>query len=154
MGRLYFYRTNGIVCYPEPLWKSSLSYTISLTATIALSQIIAFSALLRIIMEIILLQIYTSRVKRGITKLFDYKSVTKNLKLPFIILLSYMWFAIVTANLNIWGYIYSKFNMLIDYPNKIGSITFTLGNILLFFNAHMDCSFIAKVRCLLFWRNR
>jgi potassium efflux system protein len=111
----------------------SLSYTISLTATIALSQIIAFSALLRIIMEIILLQIYTSRVKRGITKLFDYKSVTKNLKLPFIILLSYMWFAIVTANLNIWGYIYSKFNMLIDYPNKIGSITFTLGNILLFF---------------------
>ena len=51
----------------------SLSNMLSLTAFISLTQIVALSVLLKIILEIILLQIYTTRVKRGIEKIFDYE---------------------------------------------------------------------------------
>ena len=54
--------------------RASLSHTLSLTATAALTQVIALSVLLKIIIEIILLQIYRTRVQRGVTTIFDHKA--------------------------------------------------------------------------------
>jgi small-conductance mechanosensitive channel len=111
----------------------SLSNMLSLTAFISLTQIVALSVLLKIILEIILLQIYTTRVKRGIEKMFDYESLSDNLKKPFIIVISYMWLIVIASNLNIWESLRSSLTKLLSHPNTIGSITFTLGNIVLFF---------------------
>lgn len=111
----------------------SLSNMLSLTAFISLTQIVALSVLLKIILEIILLQIYTTRVKRGIEKMFDYESLSDTLKKPFIIVISYMWLIVIASNLNIWESLRSSLASLLSHPNTIGSITFTLGNIVLFF---------------------
>lgn len=111
----------------------SLSNMLSLTAFISLTQIVALSVLLKIILEIILLQIYTTRVKRGIEKMFDYESLSDNLKKPFIIVISYMWLIVIASNLNIWESLRFSLVKLLSHPNTIGSITFTLGNIVLFF---------------------
>lgn len=111
----------------------SLSNMLSLTAFISLTQIVALSVLLKIILEIILLQIYTTRVKRGIEKMFDYESLSDTLKKPFIIVISYMWVIVIASNLNIWESLRSSLASLLSHPNTIGSITFTLGNIVLFF---------------------
>ncbi|MDQ6530805.1 mechanosensitive ion channel domain-containing protein [Flavobacterium sp. LHD-85] len=111
----------------------SLSNMLSLTAFISLTQIVALSVLLKIILEIILLQIYTTRVKRGIEKMFDYESLSDNLKKPFIIAISYMWLIVIASNLNIWESLRASLTKLLSHPNTIGSITFTLGNIVLFF---------------------
>ncbi|WP_433831004.1 mechanosensitive ion channel family protein [Flavobacterium anhuiense] len=111
----------------------SLSNMLSLTAFISLTQIVALSVLLKIILEIILLQIYTTRVKRGIEKMFDYESLSDTLKKPFIIVISYMWLIVIASNLNIWELLRGSLTKLLSHPNTIGSITFTLGNIVLFF---------------------
>lgn len=111
----------------------SLSNMLTLTAFISLTQIVALSVLLKIILEIILLQIYTTRVKRGIEKMFDYESLSDTLKKPFIIVISYMWLIVIASNLNIWESLRASLTKLLSHPNTIGSITFTLGNIALFF---------------------
>lgn len=111
----------------------SLANMLSITAFISLTQIVALSVLLKIILEIILLQIYTTRVKRGIEKIFDFESLSETLKKPFIIVISYMWIVVIAANLNIWESLRAGLNSLLSHPNTIGSITFTLGNIVLFF---------------------
>ncbi|MBF7091276.1 mechanosensitive ion channel [Flavobacterium sp. ALJ2] len=111
----------------------SLSNMLSLTAFIAITQIIALSVLLKIILEIILLQIYTTRIKRGIETIFDHESLSDNLKKPFIIVISYMWLVVIASNLNIWESLRTSFKSILTHPNTIGSITFTLENIVLFF---------------------
>jgi len=111
----------------------SLSNMLTITAFISLTQIVALSVLLKIILEIILLQIYTTRVKRGIEKMFDYESLSDTLKKPFIIVISYMWLIVIASNLNIWESLRASLTKLLSHPNTIGSITFTLGNIVLFF---------------------
>ena len=111
----------------------SISNMLSLTAFISLTQIVALSVLLKIILEIIILQIYTTRVKRGIEKIFDHEHLSETLKKPFIIVISYMWLVVIASNLNVWESLRTSLGSLLSHPNTIGSITFTLGNIILFF---------------------
>lgn len=111
----------------------SISNMLSLTAFISLTQIVALSVLLKIILEIIILQIYTTRIKRGIEKIFDHENLSETLKKPFIIVISYMWLVVIASDLNIWESLRTSFGSLLNHPNTVGSITFTLGNIVLFF---------------------
>ncbi|PXY46666.1 mechanosensitive ion channel family protein [Flavobacterium hydrophilum] len=130
---ILFIGLNGLSILYNLFGRVSLSNMLSLTAFISLTQIVALSVLLKIILEIILLQIYTTRVKRGIEKIFDHESLSDTLKKPFIILMSYMWIIVIASNLNIWESLRSSLASLLTHPNTIGSITFTLGNIVLFF---------------------
>ncbi|WP_166924040.1 mechanosensitive ion channel domain-containing protein [Flavobacterium poyangense] len=130
---ILFIGFNGLSILYTVFGRVSLSNMLSLTAFISLTQIIALSVLLKIILEIIILQIYTTRVKRGIEKIFDHESLSDTLKKPFILIISYMWLLVIASNLNIWESLRTSFGSLLSHPNTIGSITFTLGNILLFF---------------------
>lgn len=130
---ILFVGFNGLSILYNIFGRVSLSNMLSLTAFISLTQIIALSVLLKIILEVIILQIYTTRVKRGIEKIFDHESLSDTLKKPFILIISYMWLVVIASNLNIWESLRASFGSLLSHPNTIGSITFTLGNILLFF---------------------
>lgn len=132
-ARIIFITLNSLAILFNLFGRVSLSHTLSLTAIIALTQIIALSVLLKIILEIILLQIYTTRIKRSIEKIFDHESLSDNLKKPFVIIISYMWLVVIASNLNIWEALHRSFGALLQRPNSIGSVTFTLGGILLFF---------------------
>lgn len=125
----------------------SLANMLSLTAFISITQIVALSVLLKIVLEIILLQIYTTRVKRGIEKIFDHESLSDTLKKPFIIVITYMWVVVIASNLNFWEALRTGLASLLSHPNTIGSITFTLGNIVLFFiiiwMAHLLQNYVA-----------
>nr|WP_315222238.1 mechanosensitive ion channel domain-containing protein [uncultured Flavobacterium sp.] len=130
---ILFIGLNALAILFNIFGRVSLSNMLSLTSFIALTQIIALSVLLKIILEIILLQIYTTRIKRGLEKIFDHESLSDTLKKPFIIVITYMWIVVIASNLNIWESLRSSFQSLLNRPNSIGSITFTLGNIVLFF---------------------
>lgn len=130
---IIFILFNGLSILYNIFGRVSLSNMLSLTAFISLTQIIALSVFLKIILEVIILQIYTTRVKRGIEKIFDHENLSDTLKKPFIIIISYMWLVVIGSNLNIWESLRTSFGALLSHPNTIGSITFTLGNILLFF---------------------
>ena len=130
---IIFIGFNALSILDNLFGRVSLSNMLSLTAFISLTQIVALSVLLKIILEIIILQIYTTRVKRDIQKLFDHESLSETLKKPFILAIGYMWFVVIASNLNIWESLRTSLGSLLSHPNTIGSITFTLGNIVLFF---------------------
>ncbi|OOV17417.1 mechanosensitive ion channel family protein [Flavobacterium sp. LM4] len=130
---IIFIGLNGLSILYNLFGRVSLSNMLSLTSFISLTQIVALSVLLKIILEIIILQIYTTRIKRGFEKIFDHESLSDTLKRPFIIVISYMWLVVIASNLNIWESLRSSLGNLLSHPNTIGSITFTLGNIVLFF---------------------
>ena len=130
---IIFIGLNGLSILYNLFGRVSLSNMLSLTAFISLTQIVALSVLLKIILEIIILQIYTTRVKRGFEKIFDHESLSDTLKKPFIIIICYMWLVVIASNLNIWESLRSSLGSILSHPNTIGSITFTLGNIVLFF---------------------
>jgi len=132
-AKIIFIGLNVLALLNNLFGRVSLANMLSLTAFISLTQIVALSVLLKIVLEIILLQIYTTRIKRGIEKIFDYESLSDTLKKPFIIVISYMWIVVIAANLNIWESLRAGLASLLSHPNTIGSITFTLGNIVLFF---------------------
>lgn len=132
-ANIIFIGFNGLAILFNLFGRVSLAHTLSLTAIIALTQIIALSVFLKVVMEIITLQIYVIRLKRGIDKLFDFHSLVKNSNKPFLLLVIYLWIVVIASNLNIsdnlsaiGGYIFNK-------ENKIGSFSFTLGSFGLFF---------------------
>ena len=132
-ANIMFIGLNSLSILYNLFGRVSFSNMLSLTAFISLTQIVALSVLLKIILEIIILQIYTTRIKRGYEKIFDHENLSDTLKKPFIIVISYMWLVVIASNLNIWESIRSSLKNLLKHPNTIGSITFSLGNIVLFF---------------------
>jgi potassium efflux system protein len=110
----------------------TLAYTLSLSAIIAVTQMIALSVMLRIVMEATILQVYAIRLRRGITKLFDVEALERNVQKPFFIVIFLMWIIVLAANLNLSDTLYNLFDRVVSRPNKIGSFTFTVGGILLF----------------------
>jgi len=110
----------------------SLAHTLSLTAVTALTQIIALSVFLKMLLETIILQMYTIRIRRGIVKLFDYQSLEDNLKKPLLLLVTYLWIVVIASNLNLTDTVYSLGNTVLTHQNKIGSFSFTIGSIILF----------------------
>ena len=131
MGRFLFICFGMLSIIFNLFGRVSLSHTLSLSATV-LTYVIALSVLLKIIIEIILLQIYRIRVQRGITAIFDHKSLSDNLKTPFIIITGYMWFLVTASSLNIWSGIQSAITNLLSHPVSIGNFTFTMGSVILF----------------------
>eukprot|EP01132_Coremiostelium_polycephalum_P020248 gene20248-24061_t len=111
----------------------SLANTLSLTAMITLTQIIILSVFLKITIEIILLQIYSIRIKRGIENIFDFESLSRNLRKPFLLLIISMWVIVVAANLNTWEALRGVLSDLLGKAITIGNITFSMGSVLLFF---------------------
>ncbi|SNR33206.1 mechanosensitive ion channel family protein [Flavobacterium sp. ov086] len=130
---IIFIGLNVLSIFNNLFGRVSLSNMLTLTAFISLTQIVALSVLLKIVLEVILLQIYTTRIKRGLEKIFDHETLSETLKKPFIIIITYMWIVVIAANLNTWESLRAGLTSLLSHPNTIGSITFTLGNIVLFF---------------------
>lgn len=131
-ANILFIALNSLAVILNIFGRVSLAHTLSLAAVIALTQVIALSVFLKIILEIITLQIYTIRIRRGIEKIFDFKNLENNLKKPFMLFITYLWIIVIASNLNLSSVFYNSVVSLLTKENKIGNFTFTIGNVLLF----------------------
>jgi small-conductance mechanosensitive channel len=131
-AKILFLTLNILAVIFNVFGRVSLAHTLSLAAVIALTQVIALSVFLKIILEMITLQIYAIRIRRGIVKIFDFRNLEKNLKKPFMLLIVYLWIIVIASNLNLSNIFYDSISALLTTQNKIGNFSFTIGNILLF----------------------
>lgn len=147
LANVLFIGFNGLAILFNIFGRVSLAYTLSLTAIIALTQIIALSVLLKIILEMLTLQIYTIRLKRGITKLFDFDKLVTNAQRPFVLLVIYLWVVVIASNLNLSETLTRVSDFIFNRKNTIGSFQFTIGGIILFLAiiwiAHLLQKFVA-----------
>ncbi|MFT2008207.1 mechanosensitive ion channel family protein [Pontibacter sp. 13R65] len=113
----------------------TLAKITSTAAIFGLTQIIGLQILVELITEAFFLQIEASKVSdRSSSRFnFDYKKMeaTATKVLSFLVIV--FWIAIFTTNLNIYTPIYNVLEQFLTTTRTLGSITFTIGNVLLFF---------------------
>lgn len=111
----------------------SLSRLLGITGIFATTQAAILPVFVDSILEFILLQLQSSRMKKGINKPFESSPVLKRIKVPLVIIAVVIWLIMLASNLNLY---HTFSNYVIDFltvTRKIGSISFELLSILLFF---------------------
>ena len=121
----------GVLCNLSG--RFSLSGILGISAIFAVTQAVVLPIFIDTILEIILLQLQSSRMKKGYNTPFDSSLITNKIKIPLNIIAIILWFIMLTSNLNIY---HSMANVVTDFmtaTRSIGSVSFRLISILLFF---------------------
>jgi len=111
----------------------SLAGIFGLAGIFAVTQAVVLPIFIESFIEIILVQLQSSRLKQGVDKPFDCSTVAKKIKAPLVIVALILWLIMLTSNLNIY---HSLSNSVVDFftaTRTIGSITFELISVLMFF---------------------
>lgn len=111
----------------------SLAQILGNAAIFSFMQAIGLAVFSKICMEAILLQIATSRIKRGVQSRFEPEQVLKSFGKPILFLVVILWLIVFSTNLNIYTTVLNWFTEFMQTPRQIGTAYFTLGGVLLFF---------------------
>ncbi|MDR3653096.1 MAG: mechanosensitive ion channel [Paludibacter sp.] len=111
----------------------SLSGVVGIASVFAVTQAIVLTVFVEVIFEIILLQLQSSRLKKGIDKPFETSIVINKIKTPLIIVAVLIWFITLTSNLNIYHGISDATVDSLTRIRTIGSISFQLLSVIMFF---------------------
>jgi potassium-dependent mechanosensitive channel len=111
----------------------SLVQVLGITAIFAFTQAMGLSALVKIAIEALLLQINTSRLKRSFESTFEFTTIVQHFKRPLLFVVVLMWLVVFTTNLNLYDALFEGAIRLLHAPRSIGNISFSFGSILLFF---------------------
>ena len=129
-----FVGLNGLAVLANVLGRLSLAKLFSTTAIFGLTQIIGLSVFVNLVTEAFHLQMQASRVAGGASDGgFDYAQIEASLGKLLTAAVALLWLMVLTSNLNLYGWLYGLLRHLLTAPRLIGSTSFTLGNILLFF---------------------
>jgi len=111
----------------------SLAKVFSSSAVLGLTQIIALSVFVRLLTEAFHLQMQRSRLAGGAAVRFNFQKIEQGLRMVLSVVVCGLWLMTFTTNLNLFRPLYRFLELLLATPHHLGSITFTLGNIALFF---------------------
>ncbi|MCG2617348.1 mechanosensitive ion channel [Terrimonas sp. NA20] len=111
----------------------SLAQILGSAAIFSFTQAIGLAVFSRVIIEAILLQIEASRIRQGVKNAFDYQAVLQAFKGPIAFLVFVLWLIVFTTNLNIYETSKEVFVFIMQKQRSVGSATFTIGGVLLFF---------------------
>lgn len=116
------------------IWgRFSLSQIVGITGIFTFTQVIALSVFIRIWLDALVVQIYASRVIRGLEGRFDTDPVLEVFRRPVYGVALLLWLMVLATNLNIYTALFNALDEFLESPRKMGSINFTFGNLLLFF---------------------
>lgn len=110
----------------------SLAKVFSITAIIGLTQIIGLSAFVQIVTEAVDLQIKISSCQGGILAKINLQRVRASVKRVLAITAITLWIIVFVINLNISAALYSLIEKILSKPRTFGSISFSIGHLLLF----------------------
>jgi potassium efflux system protein len=102
-------------------------------AIFSFMQAIGLAVFSKICLEAILMQIITSRVKRGNEKRFEYQNVLTSFGKPILFLVVLLWLIVFATNLSIYTYLLDGITGFLQAERFVGNASFTIGGILLFF---------------------
>ncbi len=121
----------AIVC--NLLGRFSLSGIFGVSAIFAIIQAVVLAVFAKIIIEIILLQLQSRRIKKGIASSFDSSVIEEKLKIPVGIITLFLWLIMLTSNLNIYHSVTNGVTEFLTSTRTIGSISFKLISVIWFF---------------------
>lgn len=110
----------------------TLSQVFGDTAVYALAQTVSLTVFVRIVVESFLLQIQSSRVRKKYPAHFEFSRITRSLSRGTAFLAAILWLIVFTTNLNLFDSINDWLNDALNSNRAVGSLTFTVGGIILF----------------------
>jgi potassium-dependent mechanosensitive channel len=124
---------SGLGILSNLLGRYSLSGIFGIAGIFAVTQAVVLPVFVEIIIEIVLLQLESIRLNKGVNKPFDSSVLIKKVKMPLIIIALILWLIMLTSNLNIYHGISNTVVDILTSPRSIGSISFKLISVVLFF---------------------
>ena len=110
----------------------SLAGIVGITAIFAVTQAVVLTVFIDVVIEIILLQLQSSRLNKDNDKPFDINIVVSKIKMPLILIAIILWLIMLTSNLNIYHWIYASVTDALTSTRTIGSISFQWVSVILF----------------------
>ena len=114
------------------------------TGVNSLLNAISLTILAKVLVEAFLLQMKSSRIRKGYPEYFDWRPVTSGLKRLTGVGATIIWFVIFTTNLNIFNGLYESLMEILAEKRIIGNFTFTFGGIVLFLGIIWTANFLQK----------
>lgn len=114
------------------------------TGVSAFLHAVSLTILATMIVEAFLLQMKSSRIRKGYPEYFDWKPVINGVKRITGIGAIVIWVVMFTTNLNIFNGIYESLMELLTEKRVIGSFSFTFGGIVLFLGIIWMANFLQK----------
>jgi small-conductance mechanosensitive channel len=121
----------GILC--NLFGRFSLSGIFGISAIFAVTQAVVLPVFIETVIEIVLLQLQSSRLKKGFSNPFDSSVIVKKVKSPLVVIALLIWFIMLTSNLNIYHSITNTLLNFLTTPVSVGNISITLVSVLYFF---------------------
>jgi small-conductance mechanosensitive channel len=114
------------------------------TGVSSLLNAISLTILAKVLVEAFLLQMKSSRIRKGFPEYFDWQPVVAGLKKLTGIGATIIWFVIFTTNLNIFNGLYESAMEILTEKRVIGSFSFTFGGVVLFLGIIWIANFLQK----------
>ena len=121
----------GIIC--NLFGRFSLSGIFGVSAIFAVTQAVVLPVFIETAIELILLQLQSSRMKKGFDTPFDSSIIVKKVKIPMVLIAIFLWVIMLTSNLNIYHSITNALGDFLTSPVFIGSISIKLISVVYFF---------------------
>jgi small-conductance mechanosensitive channel len=110
----------------------SLAGIVGIAAIFAITQAVVLTVFVDVVIEIVLLQLQSSRLNRDNDKPFDISIVVNKIKMPLILVAIILWLIMLTSNLNIYHWISASITNALTITRTIGSISFQMLSVILF----------------------
>lgn len=114
------------------------------TGVNALLNAISLTIMAKVLVEAFLLQMKSSRIRKGYPEYFDWQPVSAGLKRLTGVGAALIWVVIFTTNLNIFNGLYESLMEILMEKRTIGNFSFTLGGIVLFLSIIWTANFLQK----------
>jgi potassium-dependent mechanosensitive channel len=111
----------------------SLSGILGIAGIYAVTQAVILPVFINTVAEIILLQLQSSRMKKGFDKPFESSTIIEKIKTPMAFVAILLWLIMLSSNLNIYHRITIGITDLLTTERAIGNISFKLVSVLYFF---------------------
>jgi potassium efflux system protein len=111
----------------------TLAKVLTNAAIFGFIQIIALSMFTNIIKTAFLLQVHTASIINNGSSLINYEKLNTSVSKVLSIIVVILWIVVFTSNLNIYNAIVEGLGEFLFQVRTVGSTSFTIGNILLFF---------------------
>ncbi|HZK93477.1 MAG TPA: mechanosensitive ion channel domain-containing protein [Prolixibacteraceae bacterium] len=123
---------SGIAILFNLYGRFSLAGIVGIAAIFAVTQAVVLTVFVDVIIEIVLLQLQSSRLNKDNDKPFDINIVVHKIKMPLILVAIILWLIMLTSNLNIYHWINASVTDALTITRTIGSISFQWVSVILF----------------------
>ncbi|MCX2452464.1 mechanosensitive ion channel [Pedobacter sp. PLR] len=114
------------------------------TGVNSLLNAISLTILAKVLVEAFLLQMKSSRIRKGYPEYFEWRPVISGLKRLTGVGATIIWFVIFTTNLNIFNGLYESLMEILIEKRTIGNFSFDFGGIVLFLGIIWTANFLQK----------